>query len=570
MKYYSSIFLTLLAVASMVVGCKESPYITGPGNNDNNADSLVVVIADTSGISISIDSALTICQNLTPGTTTAERYKLTGVIMDNTTVPRSVPNLSTTINFDIKDANGNIITCQYTNNLNNRPFLRSTDVPYVGTELTVVGPLYLYEKKDTKGNITLVPQIQNGFIAEYCGTPIFTLAKDPEPTPDPEGCDVPEGTLNVYEACDIGEKLASGALTDEPYFIKGFIRRFDEKNHASGIQNHGNAAFYITATNDVNAPISREFEAYQVYGKNGKKITDLSSMEIGDFVLIKGKITNYNGKIETEGQGAAYIYSSTNQAFGTWEAPHFPGCPAPAEGQISVSQAIQLAGQLASGGTSTEIYDILGVVTEVSDVDPSYGNATFNISDNGRNSFICFRVKSINGEKFTATDQVQVGDTVVVRSKLLNYKGTTPETATGGVLVSSTNPAFEGIEIPVFPGCPAPAEGQISVSQALTLLEQLGADVTSTEVYDILGVVTSVSDVDPSYGNATFNISDNGRNSFTCYRIKSLNGAKFTSKDQVLVGDTVVVRSKIVNYKGNTPETASGGVLVSSSNPNVK
>lgn len=291
MKYYSSIFLTLLAVASMVVGCKESPYITGPGNNDNNADSLVVVIVDTSGISISIDSALTICQNLTPGTTTAERYKLTGEIIADSknTDPNTVPSQYTNINFKIKDATGKSITCQYTNNLNNRPFLRSDRVPRVGTRLTVVGPLSLYESKN--GNQT--PQMLNGFVACY------------------------------------------------------------------------------------------------------------------DSLVVP---------------------------------PPFPGCPAPAEGQISVTQAIQLAGQLGKDESSTDTYDIVGVVTEVTELSTQFGNATFNISDNGKNSFICFRIKSINGDRFTADNQVLFGDTVVVRSQLLNYKGTTPETAKNGVLVSSSNP----------------------------------------------------------------------------------------------------------------------------------
>lgn len=434
MKYYSSIFLTLLAVASMVVGCKESPYITGPGNNDNNADSLVVVIVDTSGISISIDSALTICQNLTPGTTTAERYKLTGEITRNTTAPRSIPRLSTTINFDIKDTNGNIITCQYTNNLNNRPFLRSSDVPCVGTKLTVVGPLSLYQNNNNKNTI---PQMLNGFIADY--DTVVYLPKDATPTPDPEGIEIPKGTLNVYEACNIGELLYSNQVTSTEYYVKGFIRRFDAK-HQEGVQKYGNATFYLSATNNPDEPVSREFEAFQVYGKEGKAITDLSTMEIGDFVVICGKITNYNGTIETKGQGAAYIYSSTNQAFKDWEVPVFPGCPAPAEGQISVSQAIQIAEGLGADVNSAETYDIIGVVTEVTELSTQHGNATFNISDNGRNSFICFRIKSINGAKFTSTDQVLVGDTVVVRSKIVNFRGNKPETASGGVLVSSSNP----------------------------------------------------------------------------------------------------------------------------------
>ena len=44
---------------------------------------------------------------------------------------------------------------------------------------------------------------------------------DPDPTPDPTGVDVPEGTLNVNEAVKIAQKLASGEVSEDRYSIKG-------------------------------------------------------------------------------------------------------------------------------------------------------------------------------------------------------------------------------------------------------------------------------------------------------------------------------------------------------------
>ena len=47
------------------------------------------------------------------------------------------------------------------------------------------------------------------------------------------------------------------------------------------------------------------------------------------------------------------------------------------------------------------------------------------------------------------------------------------------------------------------------------------------------------------------------------FRTKGLNGADITSVDDIQVGDEVVVYASLVNYMGNTPETAQGGIIYS-------
>ena len=47
------------------------------------------------------------------------------------------------------------------------------------------------------------------------------------------------------------------------------------------------------------------------------------------------------------------------------------------------------------------------------------------------------------------------------------------------------------------------------------------------------------------------------------YRGKYLGGANFLTKDQLKVGDEVVVYGTIVNFKGNTPEYTAGSMLIS-------
>lgn len=259
---------------------------------------------------------------------------------------------------------------------------------------------------------------------------------DPEPTPAPEGFVIPEGALNVYEVLDSCAKLASEEVSQQKYYVYGWVRDFNESKHLDGIQNYGNAFFYLSATNDPEA--SKAFYAYQCMGKLGAKINDPEVIQAGDFVVISAYITNFKGTYETTSGGC--LVSSTNAAFND-AFYNFKGCPEPdrAVGQISVTEAEAICRGLENKATTSEIYDIIGVVNSLDEaVSTSYGNATFRITD-GKSFLIAYRCKGLDGSKFTNANQVQLGDTVVVTGKLQNYNYT-PELALGGYLSDSTNP----------------------------------------------------------------------------------------------------------------------------------
>ncbi len=86
-----------------------------------------------------------------------------------------------------------------------------------------------------------------------------------------------------------------------------------------------------------------------------------------------------------------------------------------------------------------------GIVTDLSSnskakgygIDPSYGNATFEIGDtpNDATTFLVYRCYGLNGDRFTTGDEFAVGDTLVVYAELMMYN-TTPETRQGGQLYS--------------------------------------------------------------------------------------------------------------------------------------
>ena len=85
--------------------------------------------------------------------------------------------------------------------------------------------------------------------------------------------------------------------------------------------------------------------------------------------------------------------------------------------------------------------------------------------------------------------------------------------------------------------------------------------------YYVKGIISNIKNVDTGqYGNAEFNISDDGKTTspqFLIYRCYYLNGEHFKSEGQIKVGDEVVVLGKIFNAFGNTPELNNGGVIIS-------
>lgn len=288
MKKY--IFITAISVALVMMSCGERPFINQPGDNSFNNETIPVLIPDTNGIEIPIDSALAICKSLAINAETGEMYKLSGVISKNTTNPMNVPVSYDNINFDLTDSTGTI-SCYYTNNLLNKPFRKNSEVPRVGSKVTVIGVLTFYQKAGSTNPPT--PELKNGFIV-----------------------------------------------------------RIDS----------------------MVAP------------------------------------------------------------------PPFPGCPEPAEGQISASDAVTLALALPSDGSpSSEVYDILGVVTEV--LEFASGKATYIISSDGSQFFEVYKGSGMNQEDFPSQEYIQPNDTIVVHSKLCNYKGT-PETNGTAGLVSTTNPNY--------------------------------------------------------------------------------------------------------------------------------
>ena len=112
------------------------------------------------------------------------------------------------------------------------------------------------------------------------------------------------------------------------------------------------------------------------------------------------------------------------------------------ETAYSVAKANDLI--TAGQGLETEVY-VKGTITMIDEVSTSYGNATYWIGDGteySANDLEIYRGYYLEGENFTAEDQIKVGDKVIVYGKLVDYKGTKEMT---GSSIYSLNGVTTGI-----------------------------------------------------------------------------------------------------------------------------
>lgn len=234
----------------------------------------------------------------------------------------------------------------------------------------------------------------------------------------------------------------------------------------------------------------------------------------------------------------------------------------------NVAAALQLIQTLEGDNTTDEIY-VKGIVKNISQIETErYGNANYYITDDGNNQVYIFQSYYLGNRKFTAEDRLEAGDTVVVCGKFYNYNGNTPETVGRGTsYIYSLNGKTAGGDTPT------PGEVKGDGTQA-NPFNAAGANAKAATLADgeqlenvyVTGIISNIAEVSTSYGNARYYLSEDGTTNgeqFYVFRGNYLNGDKFTSEDQIKVGQTVTVVGTLVNFRGNTPEMAQGSRIVS-------
>ena len=108
-------------------------------------------------------------------------------------------------------------------------------------------------------------------------------------------------------------------------------------------------------------------------------------------------------------------------------------------------------------------------------------------------------------------------------------------------------------------------ENPYTASEAIVEASKLSStDYPDNQVY-VTGIISNVQSYNSKYHSITYYISDDGTTTsqFMIYGGLGLNGANFTSIDDLAVGSKVVVRGCLRNYQGNTPEFYQNSQIIS-------
>nr|WP_301849335.1 hypothetical protein [uncultured Prevotella sp.] len=204
---------------------------------------------------------------------------------------------------------------------------------------------------------------------------------------------------------------------------------------------------------------------------------------------------------------------------------------------------------IEDGGSESELKYVKGKVVSIEKFDASYGSLKYYISDDGTptNQFYVYNgYAGPNRTKFSGEDALKQGDEVVICGNLIVFSGT-KEFQIGNYIVSLNGEG--GTTTP-----DTPTTGKGSASDPYTVAEAIAAikaGAPTSEVY-VTGIVSDVYFYSDQYKSLSYYISDDGKSKdMQVYSGKGLNGADFTSKEDLKVGQKVTIKGIIKAFNKN-------------------
>lgn len=249
---------------------------------------------------------------------------------------------------------------------------------------------------------------------------------------------------------------------------------------------------------------------------------------------------------------AAFTFSSCEDVPAPYDMPTKPETPElQPTGSGTAADPFNIAAvekYIDEGGSAeTEIY-VKGKVVSVKprSFDPQYGSLKYYISEDGTatNQFYVYNgYAGPNRTKFSGEDALKPGDEVVICGKVDNYQGT-KEFLVGNYIVSLNGQG--GTTTP-----DTPSTGKGSASDPYTVAEAIAAikaGAPTNEVY-LTGIISEVQFYNEKYKSLSYYISDDGKSKdMQVYSGKGLNGADFTSKGDLKVGQKVTIKGIIKSF----------------------
>ncbi len=216
--------------------------------------------------------------------------------------------------------------------------------------------------------------------------------------------------------------IEAGVDLDTKVYVKGFITDIDEVS-----TDYGNATYTIADENSSAA--TNRLLVYRGKYLENEKFTEEDQIGLGDEVVVYGKLINYNG---------TYEFTSGNYIYSIKKAEKEPDVDISNTAETAYSTAKALSLIYKGEGLDTKVY-VKGYITDIEEVSTDYGNATYTIANEYeyQDTTTCYlriyRGKYFGGQKFTAEDQIKLGDEVVIYGKLQLY-GNEPQMTSGSEL----------------------------------------------------------------------------------------------------------------------------------------
>ena len=258
-------------------------------------------------------------------------------------------------------------------------------------------------------------------------------------TVDPAGSGTATDPYNVAAVLDYVKGLGSDAESPNDVYISGIVTEVTE---AFGTQ-YGNATFKIADVENGKTV----FTFYRGLYLGNVKYSDASApnVNIGDKVVICGRVIYYKGTTPETSQGKAYVVSINGTGGGDTPTPS------------GDAKAVSVADFLAAAESTTDWYQLKGTVKNLKDGD-QYGN--FDIEDATGSVYVYGLVAEKGGEKkkfqeLVAAKGIANGKTItiignrgayngtaqVANAYFVSIEGNTPPTPSGDNLL--TNGDFE-------------------------------------------------------------------------------------------------------------------------------
>ena len=195
---------------------------------------------------------------------------------------------------------------------------------------------------------------------------------------------------------------------------------------------------------------------------------------------------------------------------------------------ISVNYATVAQGSAATPATGTLTNVIVkGIVSQIDEVSTQYGNATYYVSDDGTttNQLKVYHGKYLDDSAFTNTNQIQVGDIVVIYGGLTTYSGA-PQFAAYNYLLSLDRPAT--------------LDPSITITNSDFSMLVGDEDVSVSETHENLPSGGSIA-WESSPASVAIIVNDNG------YKVRAVGAGSATITAKILDSNSVMVASNSIH-----------------------